>query len=133
MKAKALSMFRTKLRYDDEKTVLVTIGQVIEGDDEHLRELARNRLVELVEGGAEPAAKPAKAKTETKTQAAAKPGAAAKPAKGKQVEGKTVSAPLAGTGEGVLLPAEGVLLPAPEGTETLPPVQTAPEGGEGSK
>lgn len=126
MKAKALSMFRTKLRYDDEKTVLVTIGQVIEGDDEHLRELARNRLVELVEGGAEPEAKPAKAKTEAKTQAAAKPGAAAKPAKGKPVEGKTVSEPLAGTGE-------AVQMPAPEGTEPLPPVQTAPAGGEGSK
>lgn len=126
MKAKALSMFRTKLRYDDEKTVLVTIGQVIEGDDEHLRELARNRLVELVDGEAEQAAKPSKAKTETKTQAATKPGVAAKPAKRKQVEGKTVSEPLAGTGE-------AVQMPAPEGTETLPPVQTAPEGGEGSK
>lgn len=126
MKAKALSMFRTKLRYDDEKTVLVTIGQVIEGDDEHLRELARNRLVELVEGGAEPAAKPAKAKAETKTQAAAKPGVAAKPAKGKQVEGKTVSEPLAGTGE-------AVQMPAPEGTETLPPVQAAPKSGKGKE
>lgn len=126
MKAKALSMFRTKLRYDDEKTVLVSIGQVIEGDDDNLRALARNRLVELVEDGDEAAAKPAKAKAETKTQAAAKPGAAAKPAKGKQVEGKTVSEPLAGTGE-------AVQMPAPEGTETLPPVQTALEGGEGSK
>ena len=147
MKAKALSMFRTKLHYDDEKTVLVTIGQVIEGDDEHLRELARNRLVELVEGGAEPAAKPAtakaatktqatakpgaaakpaKAKAEAKTQAAAKPGAAAKTAKSKAVVGKTESAPLAGKGE-------GVQMPAPEGTETLPPVQSAPEGGEGKE
>lgn len=115
MKAKALSMFRTKLRYDDEKTVLVTIGQVIEGDEQHLRELARNRLVELVEDdGKAAAAKPAKAK------AAAKPGAAAKPAKGNDVKGETESAPLAGKGE-------GVQMPAPEGTETLPPVQSAPE------
>ena len=81
MKAKALSMFRTKLRYEDEKTVLVTIGQVIEGDEQHLRDLARNRLVELVEDGNEPAAKPAKAKAEAKAKTAAKPGAAAKPAK----------------------------------------------------
>ena len=127
MKAKALSQFYTKLRYNDDKATLVSIGQVIEGDDDNLRSLARNRMVELVEDSGEPTAKPAQAK------AAAKPGAAAKPAKGKQVEGKTVSAPLAGTGEGVLLPAEGVLLPAPEGTETLPPVQSALEGEEGSK
>lgn len=120
MKAKALSMFRTKLRYDDEKTVLVSIGQVIEGDDDNLRALARNRLVEIVEDGDEPAAKPAKAK------ATAKPGAAAKPAKGKAVPGKTESAPLAGKGQ-------GMQMPAPEGTETLPPVQTAPEDGEGKE
>ena len=105
MKAKSLSVFRTKLRQDDLGTVLVTIGQIIEGDDEHLRALARNRLVELVEGGAEENAKPAK---------------------GKAVAGKTVSAPLAGKGE-------AVQMPAPEGTETLPPVQPAPEGGEGNK
>lgn len=105
MKAKSLSVFRTKLYIADEGTVLVTIGQIIEGDEEHLRNLARNRLVEIIEDGAESTAKPAKAK---------------------EVEGKTVSAPLAGTGE-------AVQMPAPEGTETLPPVQHAPEGGEGSE
>ena len=120
MKAKSLSVFRTKLRQVDEGTVLVTIGQIIEGDDEHLRALARNRLVELVEGGAEESAKPAQPK------ATPKPKTAAKPAKGKAVAGKTVSAPLAGKGE-------AVQMPAPEGTVPLPPVQTAPEGGEGSK
>jgi hypothetical protein len=52
MKAKSLSVFRTKFRSSDEKTVLVKIGDVIEGDEEHLRALARNRLVELLEGGA---------------------------------------------------------------------------------
>lgn len=84
MKAKALSQFYTKLRYNDDKAALVSIGQVIEGDDDNLRALARNRLVELVEDGAEPAAKPAK---------------------GKQVKGETVSEPLAGTGEAVRTPA----------------------------
>lgn len=126
MKAKSLSVFRTKLHSSDEGTVLITIGQIIEGDDEHLRALARNRLVELIEDGAEASAKPAKAKADAKTKAAAKPGAAAKPANAKQVEGKTVSEPLAGTGE-------AVQMPAPEGTETLPPVQVAPKGGEGSE
>ena len=125
MKAKALSQFYTKLRFNDEKATLVSIGQVIEGDDDNLRALARNRMVELMEGSGEPAAKPAKAKTEAKAQAAAKPGAAAKPAKGKQVEGKTVSEPLAGTGE-------AVQMPAPEGTEAIPPV-TAPESAEGKE
>lgn len=126
MKAKSLSVFRTKLRIDDEGTVLVTIGQVIEGDEEHLRNLARNRLVELIEDGGGSSAKPAKAKADPKAKPAAKPGAAAKPAKGKKVEGKIASEPLAGTGE-------AVQMPAPEGTETLPPVQHAPEGGEGSE
>lgn len=84
MKAKALSMFRTKLRHDDEGTVLVTIGQVIEGDDEHLRELARNRLVELVEDSDE---------------LAGKPDAADKPAKGKAMTGKAGSAPEGGEGK----------------------------------
>lgn len=105
MKAKALSMFRAKLRYTDEKTVLVSIGQVIEGDDDNLRALARTRLVELVEDGDEPAAKPAKAKA---------------------APGKAKPAPLAGKGK-------GVQMPAPKGTETLPPVQTAPEDGEGKE
>lgn len=120
MKAKSLSVFRTKLRIDDEGTVLVTIGQVIEGDEEHLRNLARNRLVEIIEDGAEASAKPAKAKVGIKAKSTAKP------AKGKKVEGEIVSEPLAGTGE-------AVQMPAPEGTETLPPVQHAPEGGEGSE
>ena len=109
MKAKSLSVFRTKLRHSDEGTVLVTVGQVIEGDDDHLRALARNRLVEIVEDGAETSAKPAKAKAEPKTKAAAKPGAAAKPAKAKAVEPKPEN-------------AEGGVYP-----------QGAPEGGEGSE
>ena len=117
MKAKALSQFYTKLRYNDDKATLVSIGQVIEGDDDNLRALARNRMVELVEDSGEQTAKPAQAK------AAAKPGAAAKPAKGKAVVGKSESAPLAGKGE-------GVQMPAPEGADPLPPVQTTPEGGE---
>ena len=48
MKAKALSVFRTKLRLDKE-VELVVIGQVIEGDDDHMRDLARNHLVELLD------------------------------------------------------------------------------------
>ena len=120
MKAKSLSVFRTKLRQDDPGTVLVNIGDVIEGDDEHLRSLARNRLVELVEDGTETSAKPVKPKAETKPKAEAKPGVAAKPVKPKAVEGKTVSAPLAGKGE-------AIQMPSPEGAETLPPVQS----GEG--
>lgn len=49
MKAKSLSVFRTKLRLSDDGTELVTIGQEIEGDEDHLRALARNGLVELLE------------------------------------------------------------------------------------
>lgn len=109
MKAKSLSVFRTKLRHTDEGTVLVTIGQEIEGDDEHLRALARNRLVELIEDGAEASAKPAKAKTDPKAKAAAKPGAAAKPAKAKAEE------------------------PAQENAEGGAESQGAPEGGEGGE
>ena len=55
MKAKSISVFRTKLRIADEKTVLVNIGDVIEGDDHHLRALARSRLVELLEEDVEAA------------------------------------------------------------------------------
>ena len=109
MKAKSLSVFRTKLRLDDPGTVLVNIGDVIEGDDDHLRALARNRLVELVEDGAEVNAKPAKAKAEPKPKVAAKPGAAAKPAKAKAVE------------------------PQQESTEGAAETKKAPEGGEGSE
>ncbi len=105
MKAKALSQFYTKLRYNDEKATLVSIGQVIEGDDDNLRALARNRMVDLMEDGGE---------------------MAAKPAKGKAMVGKTEPAPLAGKGE-------GVQMPAPDGTETLPPVKSAPKGGEGKE
>ena len=126
MKAKSLSVFRTKLRQEDSSTVLVNIGDVIEVDDEHLRALARNRLVEIVEDGAEKNAKTAKPKAETKPKAEAKPGAAAKTAKAKEVEGKTVSDPLAGKGEGIQMPPAG-------GSESLPPVQSAPEGGEGNE
>lgn len=109
MKAKSLSTFRTKLHLSDPGTVMVNTGQIIEGDEEHLRSLARNRLVELIEDGAETGAKPAKAKVEPKTKAAAKPGAAAKPAKAKEDEPKPESA-----GGGV-------------------EAQGAPEGGEGSE
>ena len=86
MKAKSLSVFRTKLRQDDPATVLVNIGDVIEGDDEHLRSLARNRLVELVEDGADNSAKTAKPKAEPKPKAEAKPGPAARAAKPKAEE-----------------------------------------------
>lgn len=124
MKAKSLSVFRTKLRRNDPGTVLVAIGQIIEGDDEHLRALARNRLVVLLDDGAAGNAKAAKPKAEAKPKAKdkadAKPGPAAK-----DVPGKTVSAPLAGTGE-------GVQLPAPDGGADLPPVETTP-AGEGSE
>ena len=125
MKAKSLSVFRTKLRQDDPGTVLVNIGDVIEGDDEHLRSLARNRLVELVEDCTDSSAKPAKAKAETKSNAAARPGAVAKPAKAKAVEGKTVSEPSAGKGDGIQMPPV-------DGSASLPPVQSAPKGGEGN-
>ena len=82
MKAKSLSVFRTKLRSTDASTVLVSIGDVIEGDDEHLRALARNRLVELLEDGtAAKPAKPAKNTAQAPAKPAAKPGTAAKPAK----------------------------------------------------
>lgn len=113
MKAKSLSVFRTKLRITDEGTVLVTIGQIIEGDEEHLRNLARNRLVELIEDNGESSAKPAKAKADPKAKPAAKPGAAAKPAKAK---------PESGQGELAQENAEG-------GTEP----QAAPEGEEGKE
>lgn len=109
MKAKSLSVFRTKLRHDDAETVLVVEGQIIEGDADHLRALARNRLVEIVEDGAETSAKPAKAKADAKAKAAAKPGAAAKPAKAKADE------------------------PNPENAEGESTTQDAPEGGEGSE
>ena len=109
MKAKSLSVFRTKLRQDDPGTVLVNIGDVIEGDDEHLRSLARNRLVELVEDGTETSAKPVKPKAETKPKAEAKPGVAAKPVKAKAEE------------------------PAQENAEGGAEPQGAPEGGEGGE
>lgn len=66
MKAKSLSVFRTKLRKDDPAAVLVNIGDTIEGDDEHLRSLARNGLVELIESNK--AAKQPDAKNEDKTK-----------------------------------------------------------------
>lgn len=77
MKAKSLSVFRTKLRQADEGTVLVQLGDVIEGDEDHLRALARNRLVDLMEDDTEKSVKAAKPKAE------AKPGPAAKAAKPK--------------------------------------------------
>jgi hypothetical protein len=49
MKAKSLCMFRTKLHLQDAGTVLIAPGQVFEGDEGHLRDLARNRLVMLIE------------------------------------------------------------------------------------
>lgn len=78
MKAKSLSVFRTKLRQDDEGTVLVTTGQIIEGDDEHIRALARNRLVQLVDDGAENSAKATKAKADLKVKVDAKHSPAGK-------------------------------------------------------
>ena len=64
MKAKSLSVFRTKLRQADEGTVLVQLGDVIEGDEDHLRALARNRLVDLMEDDTEKSVKAAKPKAE---------------------------------------------------------------------
>ena len=53
MKAMSLGMFRTKLRPDDEGTVLVNIGDVIEGDADQLRALSRNQLVRILDQDAE--------------------------------------------------------------------------------
>ena len=117
MKAKSLSVFRTKLRHDAPGTVLVTIGQIIEGDDEHLRALARNRLVELVEDDAEKSAKAAKPKAEAKAKAEAKPGPAAKQQKPK-AEAKAES----GQGE-----------PEQASADESAATQGAPEAGEGSE
>lgn len=55
MKAKSLSVFRTKLHRTDEGTVLIAAGQIIDGDEEHMRALARNRLVVLLEESEPPA------------------------------------------------------------------------------
>lgn len=109
MKAKSLSVFRTKLRQDDSSTVLVSIGDVIEGDEDHLRALARNRLVEIIDDGTEKNAKAAKPKAEPKPKTNAKPGVAAKAAKPK---------------------AEN---PAPEKTEGNVESQDAPKDGEGEE
>lgn len=49
MKAKSLSTFRTKLHPTDDNTVLVNYGDIIEGDSEHLRALARNRLIQILD------------------------------------------------------------------------------------
>lgn len=117
MKAKSLSVFRTKLRHTDEGTILVSIGDVIEGDDEHITALARNRLVELVDGDTEKSVKAATPKGEPKPASAAKP---AKP-KGVQVKGKAVAAPLAGK-------SKGVQMPPVDGDAILPPVQSSPAG-----
>ena len=129
MKARSLSTFRTKLRQDDEKTVLVNIGDVIEADAEHLRALARNRLVEIIDGDEQdkPAKIKAEPKSESKPKGGAKPGPVAKATKpkGARVSGRTVSAPAAGKGEGVLMPPAG-------GGESLPPVKNA-EGGDGAE
>lgn len=83
MKAKSLSVFRTKLQRDAPDTVLVNIGDVIEGDDEHIQALARNRLVELLEGGTEKSATPTKPKAEPKPKPEVKPTPAAKQQKPK--------------------------------------------------
>jgi len=56
MKAKSLSVFHTRLTFGDARTTLVNIGDVIEGDDDHLRALARNRLVELLDDDVDGAA-----------------------------------------------------------------------------
>ena len=53
MKAKSLSVFHTRLRRDDPGRVLVNIDQIIESDEEHLRALERNGLVEIIEDDAE--------------------------------------------------------------------------------
>ena len=82
MKAKALSTFRTKLRLSDSGVVLVGFGQIIEADEEHLRALARNRLVELIGEGDEDEPQPkAKPKVKAKPDGKAKSGATAKTGK----------------------------------------------------
>ena len=58
MKARALALFRTKLRHNDPKATLVVEGQIIEGDAEHLRAVARNGLVEIIEDGKQPTKQP---------------------------------------------------------------------------
>lgn len=86
MKAKALSMFRTQLRDGDTDTVLVHFGDIIDCGEERLRDLARNRLVELIEEDEPAAKKTAATKTDPAKSEKAKTGndakAAAKPAKG---------------------------------------------------
>lgn len=52
MKAKSLSVFQTRLCRNAPGVVLVNMGDVVEGDDEHIRTLARNGLVEIVVGSA---------------------------------------------------------------------------------
>lgn len=49
MKATAIATFRTKLRPDMPGTVLIRPGDVLEADAEHVRALARNRLVVVEE------------------------------------------------------------------------------------
>lgn len=56
LKAKSLSTFRTKLDHSSEMTKLVNPGDIIEGDEEHLRALARNRLVEILDDDTDKAA-----------------------------------------------------------------------------
>lgn len=86
MKAKSLSVFRTKLFPGAPGTVLVKTGDIIEGDEAHLNELARNKLVVLLEddddlddeGGDGGEEKPPEAEEEK---------APAAPAKGKKPKG----------------------------------------------
>jgi hypothetical protein len=125
MKAKALATFRMGQK-------LIRVGDIFEANEEYVRALARNRLADpAAEGSAKQSAKPAKPAKPAKAKAKPKGDD-----KAEQVPGQTVSAPLAGTGE-------GVQLPPPEGGENLPPVatapaqapetQTPPEGGEDTK
>lgn len=114
MKARSLSVFRTKLHRDDPGTVLVNIGDVIAGDDDHLRALARNRLVELLEGetphvGGDTKSESVAPSGKAEPKAKAKPRPATKPAKPVTIKKpKPVSKP------------EGEAKEAPPATEAQP-------------
>ena len=65
MKATAIATFRTKLRPDSPGTVVVRPGDVLDADEEHIKALARNRLVVVdVEEERETAVAPAPEKPE---------------------------------------------------------------------
>jgi hypothetical protein len=95
MKARALATYRMGQQ-------LIRRGDIFEADDDYIRAMVRNGLAQHADDDtADNAPRKRKAKA------------------GRQVPGKTVEAPAAGTGE-------GVQLPPPAGGEALPPVETAP-------